>query len=100
MLKLENKTYSDEFKFKVAMTAIHGEKTVAEICSEYCIVSSQLYTWKNILEQNGHELFADKRRMENKNQDELKQLTADIEIKDEEIRFLECVLKNSTQKRA
>jgi transposase-like protein len=99
MLKSENKIYSDEFKFKVAMAAIHGKKTVAEICSEHCIVSSQLYAWKNILEQNGHELFADKRRTGNKNQDELKQLAADIEVKNEEIRFLECVLKGSTQKR-
>ena len=98
MVKLENKIYSDEFKFKVAMAIIHGEKTVAEVCGEHCIASSQLYAWKNILEQNGPGLFTDKRRTGSKNQDELKQLATAIEVKDEEIRFLECVLKNSTQK--
>ena len=38
----ENKktSYTNEFKFKVAMDAIHGQKIIAELAIEYAIASS------------------------------------------------------------
>ena len=38
--KMQKKAHSAEFKFKVAIEAIRGEKTSAELCQEYGIVSS------------------------------------------------------------
>ena len=39
------------------MEAIRGEKTVAELCAEYGVVSSQLFKWKKVLLDQGSELF-------------------------------------------
>lgn len=98
MSNLESQCYSEAFKLKVAMDAIQGTKSIAELCIEYGIVSSQLYAWKNLLEQKGKEIFVDKRRTENKDMELIEQLKETIEIQMDEICFLECALKNSTQK--
>jgi transposase-like protein len=100
MPNTKNQRYSESFKFKVALAAIQGTKTINELCDEFGIVSSQLYAWKHILEKSGPEVFTDKRRTESKDQDEIKCLNVTIEKQKDEIDFLECVLKNSTQKYA
>lgn len=56
------KVHSDKFKLKVALEALKGNKTVAQICSEYSIASSQVYAWKDRLEQRGAEIFSDKKQ--------------------------------------
>ena len=38
--KIRKKSHSPEFKFKVAIEAIRGDRTVAELCQEYGIVNS------------------------------------------------------------
>ena len=38
---------------KTTIAAIRGEKTVAELCQQYGIVSSQVYTWKKELLEHG-----------------------------------------------
>ena len=100
MSNTKNQSYSESFKFKVALAATQGSKTTAELCNEFGIVSSQLYAWKHILEKSGPEIFIDKRRTENKDQEAIKCLNVTIEKQKDEIDFLECVLKNSTQKYA
>lgn len=55
--KMKKKAHSDEFKFKVAIAAIKGDKTTAELCQEYGIVSSQLFKWKKALLEYGPTLF-------------------------------------------
>lgn len=44
--KMKKKPHSPEFKFKVAIEAIRGDKTTAELCQEYGVVSSQIFKWK------------------------------------------------------
>ena len=46
-----------EFKFKVALEAIRGTKTTAELCSEYGVVSSQIFKWKKGLLEHGADIF-------------------------------------------
>ena len=58
------KNHSDEFKFKVALEAIKGNRTVQELCRDFSIASSQIYAWKKQLEGQGAAIFADKRRGE------------------------------------
>lgn len=36
----KRKTYTNEFKFKVALAALKGNKTIAQLCSEYKLVAS------------------------------------------------------------
>lgn len=38
---IKKRAHSAEFKFKVAIAAIKGEKTSAELCHEFGIVNSQ-----------------------------------------------------------
>jgi transposase-like protein len=63
-----HKKHGATFKLKVALRAIKGDKTVAELCSEFGVVSSQIYLWKNQLEKNGEKVFADKRALDQKNE--------------------------------
>lgn len=46
-----------EFKFKVALEAIRGVKTTAELCSEYGVVNSQIFKWKKDLLEQGADIF-------------------------------------------
>ncbi len=45
----KRKSFSNEFKAKVAIEAIKGQKTVAEIASEFGIHSTQINNWKKQL---------------------------------------------------
>lgn len=55
------KSHSDKFKLKVALASLKADKTVAELCQEFGLVSSQIYTWKNQLETRGIEIFENKK---------------------------------------
>lgn len=57
--------HSDQFKFKVALEALKGNKTVAELCQEFEIASSQVYDWKKKLEETGPEVFTIKGKPKN-----------------------------------
>ena len=63
-----HKKHSATFKLKVALKAIKGEKTVAELCSEFGVVASQLYAWKKQLEEQGESVFADRRAADQKSE--------------------------------
>jgi hypothetical protein len=41
------KKYSSEFKAKVALSVIKGEKTIAELSSHYQVHSSVIVKWKS-----------------------------------------------------
>ena len=62
------KKHSANFKLKAALETIKGTKTVAELCSDFGVVSSQLYKWKSILEKQGETIFTDKREADQKNE--------------------------------
>lgn len=52
--------YSSAFRFRVAIAAMKGDKTVAELCQEFSLVPSQIYAWKKELEDRGAEIFETK----------------------------------------
>jgi len=49
--------HTPEYKFKVALAALKGDKTVAQLCQEYAVVSSQIYKWKAALLEHGSGVF-------------------------------------------
>ena len=53
----KRKQYSPEFKAKVALAAIRGDKTIAEISGQYELYPAQVNTWKRELLENASELF-------------------------------------------
>jgi transposase len=67
------KNHSDVFKAKVALSAIKSDKTVIELCQEFGVAASQIYSWRDRLLENSASIFADKRTSEN-HQDEVAKL--------------------------
>jgi putative transposase len=59
---MQRKSYSAEFKSKVALEAIKEQKTLNEIASEYGVYPSQICTWKKELLDGVGSIFADKRK--------------------------------------
>lgn len=61
-MKITKSKYSGEFKAKVALEAIAGKKTMAEISSVYSVHATQIIKWKKELQMNMGEIFSDKRK--------------------------------------
>jgi transposase len=56
----KRRNHSPEFKAKVALAAAKGDKTTAELVSQYGIHASQISKWKQELIENAGELFKSK----------------------------------------
>jgi transposase len=65
------KNHDAAFKAKVALEAVKGEKTIAQIASEYGVHPNQIGQWKKRLLKELPSLFSDKRRKEAKEGTEL-----------------------------
>lgn len=53
-------SYDNSFKAKVALEAIRGNRTIAEIAIEYNVSSSLVSKWKSELESNASTAFGSK----------------------------------------
>ena len=53
----KRKTFTKEFKARVALDAVKGQKTLGELSSEYGVHSNQIGKWKKILQQESAEIF-------------------------------------------
>ena len=66
----KRRQFSDKFKAKVAVEAINGMKTLAELSSDYKVHPNQISVWKKQLLTNAPELFSQgkKRQLKSKNE--------------------------------
>ena len=53
----KRRRFSAEFKVKVALEAIKGQKTVAELAGEYEVHANQITQWKKQLLESLPEVF-------------------------------------------
>jgi len=60
----KRKKYPKEFKARVALEAIKGEKTIAEISSEYEVHSNMVTKWKKQLKDHMSDIFIRKNEQE------------------------------------
>ncbi len=58
----KRRSFGASFKAKVALAAVRGEKTTAELASEFGVHANQISSWKRQLLDGVPELFADGRR--------------------------------------
>jgi len=65
------KQYEAAFKAKVALEALKGEKTIAQIASEFDIHPNQIRQWRQHLLDVLPEVFSNRRPREEKARDEL-----------------------------
>lgn len=93
---MKKKPHSAEFKFKVALAAIQGDKTTAQLCFEYGIVSSQLFKWRKALVEGGSAVFKEKAKDSSTQDKQIESLHATIGRLKVENDFLERVLGRST----
>jgi putative transposase len=56
------KNYSADFKSRVALEAIKGERTLAELASQYEVHPNQIRAWKKRLLAEVSDIFSDRRR--------------------------------------
>ncbi len=57
MSQNKRKQHSAQFKAKVALEAIKGEKTIAEIASQHSVHPTMIHGWKRQLLDGASELF-------------------------------------------
>ncbi len=48
---MRGRQFTNEFKAKVGLEALKGQKTVAELAVEYQVHPSQINTWRNLLKE-------------------------------------------------
>lgn len=56
-MRRKRRNHSPGFKAKVAFAALKGDKTLAELSSEYDVHVNQIQAWRNQLKDNMVELF-------------------------------------------
>ena len=54
----KKKTYTKEFKARVALDAVRGQKTISELATEYGVHPNQIGQWKKTLIDASAELFS------------------------------------------
>ena len=54
------KTYDSKFKSRVALEALRGELTIAEIASKYQIHPNQVQRWKQRLMEGASDIFGNR----------------------------------------
>ena len=65
------KRHQAAFKARVALEAVRGEKTIAQLSSEYGVHSNQIREWKKRLLKEMPAIFSDRRSRSEKDSDEL-----------------------------
>lgn len=61
MKKQQRKTYSTEFKVKVVLEALKGQRTINELCSHYGVHSNQVSQWKKQAVESLPDVFSARR---------------------------------------
>ena len=61
---MSGRTFSPDFKLRVARQMARGEKTQAEICRDHTLASSIVWRWKHDYERYGEQAFLPKRTMQ------------------------------------
>jgi len=99
-MPLTRRVYTKAFKAKVALEAVKGEETVAQLSSRHGVHATLVHEWKNMLEGNAEALFGRKSvQKSRKEEKELDSLHAKIGQLTVEVDFLERGLKRVGSKR-
>ena len=71
MARNMRRSHDAAFKARVALEAIRGEKTIAQIAAEYGVHPNQICQWRQKLLDELPQLFSDRRKSAEKDGEEL-----------------------------
>jgi putative transposase len=54
----KRRRFSPDFKFRVALEAVKGQRTLSELSSEYSVHPNQISQWKRQLLENGADVYS------------------------------------------
>lgn len=92
-MRRKRRNHSPAFKAKIALEALKGEKTLAQLSSEYDVHVNQIKTWRNQLKENMVRLFESGVDQRKDHESEIQALQAKIGQLTMENDFLAKVLK-------
>lgn len=70
--KTQRKSFTTEFKVKIALEAIKGQRTLNEIASQYGVHPNQVTQWKRQAIESLPEVFSTKRERDAEDEEALK----------------------------
>jgi len=70
-MKNKRRNHSAAFKAKVALEAVKGDKTIAELASQYEVHPTQIIQWKKQLLESLPDVFNNSPQKDRQKQDEL-----------------------------
>ena len=74
----QRRTLTPQFKFRVALEALKGLRSINEIAAEHKVHPSQVTTWKKELQESGNTLFERQNARDSEKQ-ELESRNAELE---------------------
>ena len=74
----QRRTLTPKFKFKVALEAVKGIRSINDIAAEYKVAPTQVSAWKKELQEGGSALFERKNARNDEKKEKEKQ-TAQLE---------------------
>jgi len=77
-MRRPRRNHSPAFKARVALEAIRGEKTLAELATQHDVHPNQITTWKNELLARAAEVFGSGASAEADSQEKIRELHAKI----------------------
>jgi len=92
MTKRTRRTHSAAFKAKVALAAVKGDRTLAELAQQFDVHPNQITEWKRQLQEKAADVFGSAGRSNNEPPVDLKVLHAKIGQLTLENDFLESAL--------
>jgi len=78
MPKRKRRNHSPSFKAKVALAAVRGDRTLAELAEQYDVHPNQIQDWKKKLLSSAEEVFGDGSRASENKEQEAEKLHAKI----------------------
>jgi putative transposase len=78
-MKRSRRNHSPAFKAKIALQAIRGDKTLAELAQQHQVHATQIGAWKQELLEHAAELFANGQSLAQDSQERVQELHAKIE---------------------
>lgn len=78
MTKRKRRNHSPSFKAKVALAAIRGDRTLAELAEQYDVHPNQIQDWKKKLMSGAEEVFGEGASSSDSKEQEAEKLHAKI----------------------